>query len=56
MDVPRQQWALSVARAARKAADELRGLDDPTVTDLVHDLEQLYERLAAELREAGLEP
>jgi hypothetical protein len=56
VDLPRQQWALSVARATRKAADELRELDDPTVTDLLHDLDELYDRLAAELQTAGLEP
>jgi hypothetical protein len=56
MDLPRQQWALNVARATRTAAEELRELDDPTVTDLLHDLDELYDRLAAELRTAGLEP
>jgi hypothetical protein len=42
------------AGAALRAADDLRQLDDPSTYDLIRDLEELHERLAAELRAASL--
>jgi len=49
LDVERRAWCERVATAARRAADELRALDDPYCRVLLADLDALDERLSAEL-------
>jgi signal transduction protein with GAF and PtsI domain len=49
VDADRRAWCERVAKAARRAADELRELDDPYCRVLLADLDGLRERLSAEL-------
>ena len=53
MNPERRLWSERVADAARRAADELRALDDPAANALIEDLDGLTARLAAELRPNG---
>jgi hypothetical protein len=55
MDPERETWLRRVASAARSAADDVRGLNDPSASDLLADLEELHTRLIEELRAAGLD-
>jgi hypothetical protein len=43
------EWLARLAEAARRAAEDLRGLDDPHHHDLLMDLDDLHTRLTAEL-------
>jgi hypothetical protein len=54
MSPEREHWVRRVAGAAQRAADDLRQLDDPSTHDLLRDLDELHDRLVAELRAAGL--
>ena len=54
MDRDHLDWLARVAEAARRAAEALRGLDDPQQRELLADLDDLHERLTAELRSARL--
>jgi hypothetical protein len=56
MEPEREAWVRRVAAAAQNAAIELRKLDDPSAQDLLEDLDDLREKLIAELRAGGLEP
>jgi hypothetical protein len=47
------EWLARVADAARRAAQDLRQLDDPQHDALLADLDALYERLTGELRATG---
>ena len=48
-DAERADWLRQVADAAEKAAERLRALDDPGNGQLLKDLEELRQRLLAEL-------
>ncbi len=50
VDPDRRKWLERVAESAQRALEELHGFDDPQHRDLLGDLEQLHERLTAELR------
>jgi hypothetical protein len=47
----RRAWLARLLEAAERAADDLRGRADPYQQDLLHDLDDLRDRLRAELDE-----
>jgi histidinol-phosphate/aromatic aminotransferase/cobyric acid decarboxylase-like protein len=50
VDPDRREWLERLAESAQRALEELHRFDDPQHRDLLEDLEQLHERLTAELR------
>jgi histidinol-phosphate/aromatic aminotransferase/cobyric acid decarboxylase-like protein len=49
----RREWLERLAESAQRALEELHRFDDPQHRDLLEDLEQLHERLTAELRDGS---
>ena len=51
VDDERRRWLERLAQATQRASDDLRLVDDPRHRDLIEDLEELRERVGAELGE-----
>lgn len=49
MDEARRQWLERLARAAGRAAEDLRRYEDPSYRELIEDLDRLRDSVTAEL-------